>query len=65
MTKDNCQKKNCPGVKKTVKLVIGVSLLIAGIAAVILWWPELIGVAKGCIGLFLIGLGAIAIIISK
>jgi len=65
MTKDSCQKKISPAARKTVKFIIGIILLVLGVAAVVFWWPEVISLIKGCLGLVLIGLGAIAIIISK
>lgn len=60
------EKKNCCICSKpSVKVVIGIALIIIGLAAVISWWPSLVALLKGCIGLFLIMAGAIAIAIAK
>lgn len=58
-------KSSCICSKPSVKVIIGVVLIIGGLAAVISWWPNLLALLKGCIGLFLIMAGAIAIAIAK
>jgi len=58
-------KSCCVCSKPSVKVIIGVVLIIIGLAAVISWWPNLLALLKGCIGLFLIMAGAIAIAIAK
>ncbi len=47
------------------KVIVGVIFIILGLAAVIYWWKELVDLIRGFIGLFLIMIGAIAIIIAK
>lgn len=59
------EKSRCICSKPSVKVIIGVVLIIGGLAAVISWWPNLLALLKGCIGLFLIMAGAIAIAIAK
>ena len=51
--------------KPSIKVIIGIVLIIIGLAAVISWWPNLLALLKGCIGLILIMAGAIAIAIAK
>lgn len=58
-------KKCCSAAKAGSKVIVGVVLIILGLLAVISWrWP-LLTVIKGCVGLFLIMAGAIAIAIAK
>lgn len=59
-------EKSCYACSKSsVKVIIGVVLIIIGLSAVISWLPNLLALLKGCIGLFLIMAGAIAIAIAK
>ena len=59
-------KKNCCVCSKPgIKVIIGVALIIVGLTAVISWWSNLLILLKGCVGLFLIMAGAIAIAIAK
>ncbi len=51
--------------KSGLKVLIGVVLIIIGLSAVISWWPSLLALVKGCIGLLLIMSGAITIAIAK
>ena len=47
------------------KVIIGAALIILGLSAVIYWWEDVFVLIRGFAGLFLIILGAIAIIIAK
>ena len=58
-------KKECVSSKSTVKIVVGVLLIIFGILSLLQWYPDLLLLIRGCIGLFLIAAGAIAIVIAK
>ncbi|MBN2119644.1 MAG: hypothetical protein JW734_01135 [Candidatus Omnitrophica bacterium] len=58
-------KSGGQAVKTAVKVILGVVLIALGILAVIAWWAELLGVIKGCIGLFLILVGAITVAIAR
>ena len=51
--------------KTLLKILIGVVLIAIGITLVIIWFPLLIGLIQGCLGLFLIMAGAITIAIAK
>ena len=51
--------------KTLLKILIGVVLIAIGITLVIIWFPLLIGLVQGCLGLFLIMAGAITIAIAK
>lgn len=51
--------------KGLMKIILGVVLILLGLAAVIGWWSDLWTLIKGAIGLFLIMAGAITIAIAK
>lgn len=59
------EKSCCVCSKPSIKVIIGIVLIIIGLAAVISWWSNLLAMLKGCIGLLLIMAGAIAIAIAK
>lgn len=59
------EKKSSVFAKSSFKVIIGVVLVIIGLAAIISWWPNLLVLLKGCIGLLLIAAGAITIAIAK
>ena len=59
------KKTACVCSKKGVKVVLGTVLIAMGVLAVIIWWPSLLTVISGLIGLFLIIAGLIVIAISK
>ena len=61
------QEKQCGcGLAKTgLKVIVGLAFIAAGVWAVLTWWTELLGVAKGGIGLLLILVGAITIAIAR
>ncbi|MDD2752539.1 MAG: hypothetical protein PHN59_05340 [Candidatus Omnitrophica bacterium] len=47
------------------KVILGVAFLVLGILAVVRWWPLLLMIVKGCVGLFLILAGVITLAIAK
>lgn len=47
------------------KFILGIVFLALGALALIRWWPELLSVIRGCIGLFLILAGIITLAIAK
>lgn len=47
------------------KVILGLVLLALGILAILRWWPQLLIIVKGCIGLFLILAGIITLAIAK
>ncbi|MDI6758959.1 MAG: hypothetical protein QMD94_04745 [Candidatus Omnitrophota bacterium] len=47
------------------KFLLGFVFLILGISAIIVWWSSLVGVVKGCIGLFLLLAALITFAIAK
>ncbi len=53
------------GFSAAVKYILGLVLLVVGLAAVIRWRIPLLIVVKGCIGLFLILAGIITLAIAK
>ena len=59
------EKKSRVCAKSGFKVIIGVVLIIIGLAAIISWWPNLLALLKGCVGLLLIMAGAIVIAIAK
>ena len=48
-----------------IKVVVGLGLLALGVIAILRWWPELLEIIKGCLGLFLILAGIITLAIAK
>jgi len=48
-----------------IKVILGLALVILGVAAVIGWWGSLVEVFKGCIGLLLVLAGLITLAIAK
>lgn len=66
---DECKKTEektcCPCSKSGLKVLVGVVLIIIGLSAVISWWPNLLALLKGFVGLLLIMAGAITIAIAK
>lgn len=65
MAEQNNEKCSGVSAKTLLKVVIGVVLVILGLAAIIGWWSSLWVVFRGCIGLFLVMAGAITIAIAK
>lgn len=47
------------------KVILGLVFLVLGVWAIIAWWKDLLLVIRGCIGLFLILAGIIALAIAK
>jgi polyferredoxin len=56
-------KKNIAAT--ALKVLIGLTLLVLGGLALFSWWPELMVIFKGSIGLFLILAGIITLAIAK
>ena len=48
-----------------IKVVVGLGLLALGVISILRWWPELVEIIKGCLGLFLILAGIITLAIAK
>ncbi|MCK4912184.1 MAG: hypothetical protein KAS05_00510 [Candidatus Omnitrophica bacterium] len=59
------QKKSCACSKSSFKVILGIVLIIIGLVVAIKWRFSLLILIRGCIGLFLIMAGAIAIAIAK
>lgn len=61
------EKKQEPGkaVSTISKVVLGIVFLTLGVLAILAWWPQLLMIVKGCIGLFLILAGVITLAIAK
>jgi hypothetical protein len=63
----NDQEKACGicGSKTGIKVVIGLILLILGIALMIIWAKPLFDLIRGFLGLFLVMAGAVTIAVAK
>jgi fatty acid desaturase len=48
-----------------LKVILGLAFLALGILAILKWWPDLLTIVKGCIGLFLVLAGIITLAIAK
>jgi len=61
--------KTCCSPKKALstllKVVLGLAFLVLGGWAILNFWPDLLIMVKGCIGLFLILAGVITLAIAK
>ena len=51
--------------KVIFKIVLGLGLLILGLLAVVVWWSSVLRVIQGCLGIFLILAGAVAIAVAR
>jgi hypothetical protein len=63
------EEKKCCGSSKAMsmifKVILGLVFLALGVMAILQWWPQLLMIIKGCIGLFLILAGIITLAIAK
>lgn len=59
------KKKGSVAAKAALKVILGLIFIALGVWAVIVWWPHLWTVVRGCVGLFAILAGAITIAIAK
>ena len=53
------------GSRKLLGMLLGLVLIVLGVTAVVVWWPDVLGLLRGCIGIFLALIGAITIAIAK
>jgi hypothetical protein len=64
-----CTQTGCGDFKKTLgkllKVILGLGFLVLGGAAVLKFWPEMLSMIKGGIGLCLILVGVITLAIAK
>jgi uncharacterized membrane protein len=64
--KNEEKKAEASKVMSTIlKVILGIVFLVAGVMAILRWWPILVMMIKGCIGLFLILAGIITLAIAK
>jgi hypothetical protein len=47
------------------KVILGLVFLVLGVLAILRWWPDLLTIVKGGIGLFLVLAGIITLAIAK
>ncbi len=61
--------KTCCSPKKALstllKVVLGLAFLVLGGLAILKFWPDLLVMVRGCVGLFLILAGVITLAIAK
>ncbi|MDD4980208.1 MAG: hypothetical protein PHC54_02895 [Candidatus Omnitrophica bacterium] len=69
MAEEIKQEEKKTGAKRVfsslLKVILGLVFLALGALAIIKWLPDLLAVVRGCIGLFLILAGMIALAIAK
>ena len=53
------------GSRKLLGMLLGLVLIVLGVVAVVAWWGDVLGLLRGCIGIFLALIGAITIAIAK
>lgn len=51
-------------IKKTLKVVVGLLLIAAGVLSYLWWWPDLLTLIKGGLGLFVAFIGLIVIMVG-
>ncbi len=49
---------------KLIKVLIGLVLIVLGLASYTVWWPALLVLVKGALGLFVAGVGFLLILIA-
>jgi fatty acid desaturase len=60
------KKEEAKKVMSTVfKVILGLVFLALGVMAILRWWPHLLTIIKGSIGLFLLLAGIITLAIAK
>ncbi|MBL7130079.1 MAG: hypothetical protein ISS45_01520 [Candidatus Omnitrophica bacterium] len=63
------KKEKKLGIKKffstLLKVILGLIFLALGVLAIVVWWPDLLLVIRGCIGLFLVLASVITFAIAK
>lgn len=63
------EEKKCRESSKMMsvifKVILGIVFLALGVLAILKWWPQLLMIIRGCIGLFLILAGIITLAIAK
>lgn len=52
------------GLGKIVKVLLGLVLIAAGLYSYKWWWPELLMVIKGCLGVFIALIGLVVVMIG-
>ena len=62
---ETAKKQSKDSSKAAGKVILGIIFIILGILATVKWWPQLIEVFQGCIGLLLVLVGAITIAIAR
>ena len=66
MAEEVKKKKSASKVTASLfKVILGLVLIVLGIWAIFGWWPSLVILFKGCIGVLLALAGLIAIAIAK
>ena len=68
MVEETKQEKKADGknmMSTLFKVVLGLAFLVLGVYTILRWWPQLLEIVKGCIGLFLILAGIITLAIAK
>lgn len=58
-------ESSCSGNKMYLRVVLGVTLVILGCLLVWKWFPNLMFIIKGCLGLVLVFFGLITLAIAK
>jgi hypothetical protein len=52
------------GLKKIIKILIGLALIVVGLGSYYYWWPELLLVVKGSLGVFVALIGLVVVMIG-
>jgi hypothetical protein len=51
-------------IKKSLKVIVGLALIAVGILSYLWWWPDLLVLVKGSLGLFVAFIGLIVIMVG-
>ena len=52
------------GIKKIIKVLVGIALIVVGIGSYWYWWPELLVLVKGGLGAVVALIGLVVVMIA-
>jgi cell division septal protein FtsQ len=64
-TQETREEQSISIPKSVLKTAVGLIFIFFGLLAVFAWWQSLLTVIKGCLGIFLILIGAVVVAIAK
>ena len=52
-------------MKKLTLFTVGIVILVVGVALILAWWPQVVGLFKGALGIVLALAGLVVLFIAK